>query len=238
MKTVRGCVGLVITGCLLACIGCISSGKLVDREMAKKGFRKATRAEMLAPITSTFSIPKLGPAEPARPRSDLVGKWQAISMSNGRLSYLTSGYMGPVTTTQSVFTYQFFEDGTFTLAMKVVKAGAMTRHETNRNGKWSYVDGVLTLFCLDQEGKEEALVRNVTWHDADTFWAHDDLEQMKKGLEKNWSKIGVECAVECQCTPDGVRRISETYREGDEEFALLVTLCPLIHKRIGGVDSE
>ena len=181
MKVGRTAIGLAAVAVLA---GCTTAAQIRDREMAKKGFRKATRAEMLAPIKPTFSIPKLGPAEPARPRSDLVGKWQLITMSNGRLSYLTSGYMGPVTTTQSVWTYQFFEDGTFTLTMKVEKAGSMTGHETNRNGKWSYVDGVLTLFCLDQEGKEETLVRNVTWHDADTFWAHDDLEQMKKGLEK------------------------------------------------------
>ena len=218
--------------------GCTTAAQIRNREMAKKGFRKATRAEMLAPITPTFSIPKLGPAEPARPRSDLVGKWQAISMSNGRLSYLTSGYMGPVTTTQSVWTYQFFEDGTFTLTIKVVKSGSRTGRETNRNGKWSYEDGVLTLFGLEVGGKEETVVRNVIWHGADTFWAHDDLEQMKKGLERFWKEGGVECAIDCCYASDGAMNISETYWEGNEEKALCMTQRPLIHNRIGDVDSE
>lgn len=235
MRVCRTLIGLAAVAVLA---GCMTAEQIRNREMAKKGFRKATRAEMLAPITPTFSIPKLGPAEPARPRSDLVGKWQLITMSNGRLSYLTSGYMGPVTTTQSVWTYQFFEDGTFTLVIKVVKAGTRTGHETNRNGKWSYKDGVLTLFGLEVRGKEEVLVRRVTWHGADTFLVHDDLEQMKKGLGLFWKESGVECAIDCCYASDGAMNISETYLEGNEEKVLCMTQRPLVHKRIGDVGPE
>lgn len=235
MKVGRTAIGLAAVAVLA---GCTTAAQIRDREMAKKGFRKATRAEMLAPIKPTFSIPKLGPAEPARLRSDLVGKWQLITMSNGRLSYLTSGYMGPVTTTQSVFTYQFFEDGTFTCVIKNVKAGPMTGHEMSHNGKWSYEDGVLTIFGLGMGGEDESFASHVTWHGADTFSAYGNLDQIKKGLGKSWREAGEECTIDCRYAQDGVLNISEIYREGDEEKVLCMTQMPYIHKRIGEVDPE
>ena len=235
MKVCRTAIGLAAVAVLA---GCTTAAQIRDREMAKKGFQKATRAEMLAPITPTFSIPKLGPAEPARPRSDLVGKWQLITMSNGRLSYLTSGYMGPVTTTQSVWTYQFFEDGTCTCVIKDVKAGPMTGHEMSHNGKWSYEDGVLTISGLGMGGKDESFARHVTWHGADTFSAYENLDQIKKNLGKSWREAGEECTIDCRYAQDGVLNINEIYREGDEEMVLCMTQMSFIHKRIGEVDSE
>lgn len=229
MRVSRTVIGLAAVAVLA---GCMTAEQIRDREMAKKGFRKATHAEMLAPIKPTFSIPKLGPAEPARPRSDLVGKWQSTFVTDGRQDYLTSGYMGPITTVQGTYTYQFFDDGIFKLVIRDEKAGPMSGHEMSRNGKWSYADGTLT---CEMESPQETTSQRISWHGTGTLVMKKDVEEMKQLVKKQG---GPAREFDCHYGSDGLLRMSQVFVAQGERVAISAVERPQVFKRIGEVDPE
>lgn len=228
----RAWLRVVSVGGLLAFVGCSTSSIPMNRTMGKVGYRRATRAELLAPIKPTFSIPKLGPAEPARPRSDLVGKWQATYVTDGRQDYLTSGYIGPITTVQGTYTYQFFTDGIFTLVSHDEKAGPMSGHETSWNGKWSYADGMLT---CEMESPRTTMSLRMFWHGTDTLVMRKDVEEMKQLVKEQGSHAQ---EFDCYYDSDGLLRMNEVFFMQGERVSLSTVERPQVFKRIGEVDPE
>ena len=227
MKTVRGCVGLVIRGCLLACIGCISSGKLVDREMAKIGYRRATRAELLAPLQPSFQTRPMVTPISVQPRERLVGKWSGSYPVETATHLLSMGYRGGAKVKVVDESFSFLNDGTCSGRSNVEGKDAAW------SGTWKYTqEGVLTISGKYDDGRKYFKITKLVWLGETQFWARTvDANRYAEVLRK----LGKFKSVTCDVDACGVFRTQKILSTRSGESVTASAEGPQICDRIGDV---
>lgn len=230
MKTVRGCVGLVITGCLLACIGCISSGKLVDREMAKIGYRRATRAELMSPLLPSFPVRPM-PAEIAvQPRERLVGRWSGAYAREIATHLLSSGYKGTPRVKWTHETFAFMDDGTCSGQSDAYGVSA------SWSGTWNYTqEGILSISGKYADGRLYAKFNRLVWFNENQFWLRAvDVNRHADVLRKN----GRFKSVTSHLDASGVLHTQKVLESKGRESVTVDAVGPQICDREGADSSE
>lgn len=177
----RMCVAAV--GILAVGTGCVSA------IMEAHGYKKATREQILAPLTPSFQIPTLGSPIAVQPKERLVGKWTSSYVMDSASHLLSMGYLGPSMTMTSHQTYWFFEDGA--CKMLILISGK----ETSWNGKWSYDNaGILTVSGAGGDGQEYSMKLKLSWLSPTEFVARfADVSEYEAMLRKPENVRSVHC---------------------------------------------
>lgn len=218
-------MALPLMGALVCATGCVSA--MVESHLAKQGYKKATREQMLMPATPSFPSPEPKTAIAALPREKLLGRWSCSYVGDSRNSLLSMGYAGPSQTLTSHQTYWFFDDGA---CKTLIKMGGK---ETSWNGNWSYRDGILTISGAGGDGGQYSQDLKLYWYGNDEFEVRfADVRQYEKMLIKPES---VKSAV-CRYEPNGVLHTQIIVSVQGNESAIVSVQSPQIYERES--DSE
>ena len=174
----------------VAAVGILAVGTgCVSAMMAAQGYKKATREQMLAPLTPSFQIPALGSPIAIQPKERLVGKWTCTYAMEGGSRLLSMGYLGPRTMMTFHKTYWFFDDGI--CKMQILASGK----ETSWNGKWSYDNsGVLDISGAGGDGQDYSMRLKLSWLSPTEFVASfADVAEYEAMLRKPGSTKSAHC---------------------------------------------
>ena len=213
---------IILGGALFLTSGCVSM--IVENQMAKHGYKKATREEMLRPTVPSFQEPKLRNEIKALPKDKLLGKWTCSYVIDTRSSLLSMGYDGPVQTMTSHQTYWFFEDGTCRMLMK------MAGKETSWNGKWDYRGGILSISGTGADGKHYSADLKLYWYGDEEFEVRfADLSKYEDMLE---TPEGIKSA-NCRYEVNGVLHTQMIISAQGNESAVISVQSPQIYDKDG-----
>ena len=216
------CVG----GMISLCGGCVSA--IVDAAMAKQGFHRATREQMLRESTPSFAAPEVRKALAPLPKEKLVGKWSSSRVMDTRTALLSLGYDGPSMTMTSHTTYWLFEDGVAKMLIK------MNGNETTWNGDWDYRDGILTISGAGGDGKKHEADMKVLWYGNNEFeLRHADLSKYEAMLGVGGAK-----SVKCRYEANGIlhTQMIITANDRQNDGATIMVEGPQIFERDGEVE--
>ena len=226
MKRIK--VGMMVVslgGALALSTGCVSA--MMEREMAKHGYKKATREQMLMPMTPSFSRPETPKVIAHLPKEKLIGRWSCSFVIDSRSSLLSMGYIGPSQTMTSHQTYCFFEDGTCRMITK------MGDKETTWNGSWNYHDGILTISGEGGDGNRYSTDLKLYWHGDEEFETRfANVGQYENMLMKPETVKSASCRYES----DGVFHTQLIIEAQGQESAIISVQSPQIYERIGDVE--
>ena len=209
-----------LAGALVSTTGCVSA--IVDAQMAKHGFKKATREQMLMPNTPSFPLPEARTAIATLPKESLLGKWSTSYVVDTRTSLLSMGYIGPSQTASSHQTYWFFDDGTCKMLIN------MAGKETSWNGNWDYRDGVLTISGAGGDGGQYSTDLRLYWYGNDEFEVRfADVGQYEGMLSKSDTVRSAKCRYE----PNGVFHTQIVIASQGNESAVISVQSPQIYER-------
>ena len=209
-----------LVGALVSTTGCVSA--IVESQMAKHGYKKATREQMLMPNTPSFPLPEPKTAIAALPKEKVLGKWSTSYVLDTRSSLLSMGYIGPSQTMSSHQTYWFFDDGT---CKTLIKMGGK---ETTWNGNWDYSDGILTVSGAGGDGTHYSTDLRLYWYGNDEFEVRfADIGQYEGMLSK---PDGVR-SVNCRYEPNGVFHTRIVIESQGNESAVISVQSPQIYER-------
>ena len=214
----------------LSSVGCGCVSAIVDAAMAKQGFHRATREQMLREATPSFPAPEAKTVIESRPKEKLVGKWSSSRVQDSRTALLSMGYDGPSMTMTSHTTYWLFEDG---VAKTLIKINGK---ETTWNGDWDYHDGILTISGAGGDGKKHEADMKVLWYGDDEFeLRHADVSKYEAMLGVGGAK-----SVKCRYEANGILHtqmiIVSTAKGQQNESAMIMVEAPQIFEREG--DAE
>lgn len=217
-----------LCGLLVMVTGCVSA--MVDATMAKHGYHRATREQMLLPAKPSFPAPETRAAIPVQPKEKLFGKWTTSYVKDSRMALLSMGYDGPLKTMVAHQTYWLFDDGVCKMSIK------MGGKETTWKGNWSYRDGILTISGAGGNGKKYDFDLKLIWYGETEFEARfADISQYENMLKSAKVK-----SVKCSCETNGVLHseiVVETVTNGERnECASISVQSPQIYERDG--DAE
>lgn len=226
MKSVKTVAVVALLASLVAFGGgCVST--MVDAQMAKHGYKKATREQMLAPATPSFPSPESRKILPAFPKEKLFGKWSGSYVIDTRNALLSMGYDGPSSTMTAHQTYVFFEDGGCRTLMN------MGGKETSWNGNWTYKDGVLTIAGAGGDGNKYAFDLKVLWYGENEFELRfADVGKYREMLMKPDNMKSVQCRYES----NGVFHTEMIVSADGNESAVISVQSPQIYEREGAVE--
>lgn len=228
MMTLNGRVLLMgFGGILLTCSGCISSGKLVDREMSKVGYRRATRAELMSPLLPSFPV-RLLPAEiAAQPRERLVGRWSGAYAREIATHLLSSGYKGAPRVKWTHETFAFMDDGTCSGQSDAYGVSA------SWSGTWNYTqEGVLSISGKYADGRLYAKFNRLVWFNENQFWLRAvDVNRHADVLRKS----GRFKSVTSHLDASGVLHTQKVLETKGRESVTVDALGPQICARVGAV---
>ena len=215
-------MAIPLLGALVCATGCVSA--MVESQMAKQGYKKATREQMLLPATPSFPSPETKSAIAALPREKLVGQWSCSYVMDSRTSLLSMGYIGPSQTMSSHQTYWFFEDGA---CRTLIKMGGK---ETTWNGNWSYRDGILTISGAGGDGNQYSQDLKLHWYGNDEFEVRfANVGQYEKLLMQPENIKSATCRYE----PSGVLHTQMIISAQGNESAIVSVQSPQIYERDG-----
>lgn len=214
-----------LAGLLASTTGCVSA--IVESQMAKRGYKKATREQMLMPNTPSFPSPEAKTAIAALPKEKLIGKWSTSYVIDSRISLLSMGYIGPSHTMSSHQTYWFFEDGT---CKSLIKTGGK---EIGWNGNWDYRDGVLTMSGAGGDGNQYSTDLRLHWYGNDEFEVRFADVGQYEGL---LSKPDTVQSVHCRYESNGIFHTQMIIASQGNESAVISVQSPQIYER--EVESE
>ena len=215
----------VIGTAFLLATGCVSV--IVEREMAKHGYKKASREQMLMPTTPSFQRINLKKEISAFPKEKLYGKWTCSYVIDSRNSLLSMGYDGPTQTMSAHQTYWFFEDGGCRMLLN------MAGKENSWNGNWDYRDGILTISGMGGDGKHYSTALKLHWYGDNEFGSRfanlSDYEAMLSKPE------GIK-SVQCRYESNGILHTQIIISAQGNESAVISVQSPQIFERES--DSE
>ena len=230
MKTLTHSGAAIITlGAMIVLnSGCVSA--MVDAAMAKHGYHRATREQMLRSTTPSFQAPEAKTAIKSLPKEKLVGKWATSYVIDTRTALLSLGYDGPSQTMTSHQTYWLFEDGTCKTLM------SMNGKDTTWNGNWDYRDGILTISGAGGDGKTHEADLKLLWYGENEFETRfADLSKYEDMLRAAKPK-----SVKCRYEPSGILHteliITSVANGKENESATISVQSPQIFEREG--DAE
>ena len=214
-------------GILLTCAGCISSGKLVDREMSKVGYRRATRAELMSPLLPSFPVRPM-PAEIAvQPRERLVGRWSGAYAREIATHLLSSGYKGTPRVKWTHETFAFMDDGTCSGQSDAYGVSA------SWSGTWNYTqEGILSISGKYADGRLYAKFNRLVWFNENQFWLRAvDVNHHADVLRKS----GRFKSVTSHLDASGVLHTQKVLETKGRESVTVDALGPQICSRVGAV---
>lgn len=212
----------IILGALFLTSGCVSV--MLEDQMVKNGYKKATREEMLKPTVPSFQKPELRKEIKALPKEKLLGKWTCSYVLDSRASLLSLGYDGPVQTMTSHQTYWFFEDGTCRMLMK------MAGKENSWNGNWDYRDGILSISGKGGDGKHYSTEFKLYWYGDEEFEVRfADISKYEALLE---SPEGCKSA-SCRYEDNGILHTQMILSYQGNESAVISVQSPQIYEKEG-----
>ena len=212
-------------GILLTCSRCISSGKLVDREMSKVGYRRATRAELMSPLLPSFPVRPM-PAEIAvQPRERLVGRWSGAYAREIATHLLSSGYKGTPRVKWTHETFAFMDDGTCSGQSDAYGVSA------SWSGTWNYTqEGVLSISGKYADGRLYAKFNRLVWFNENQFWLRAvDVNRHADVLRKS----GRFKSVTSHLDASGVLHTQKVLETKGRESVIVDALGPQICDRVG-----
>lgn len=223
-----GTKAALVGGLMFVGSGCVSA--MVDAAMAKQGFHRATREQMLRDTTPSFPAPETRKALAPLLKEKLVGKWSSSRVLDTRTALLSLGYDGPSMTMTSHTTYWLFEDGVAKVLIKI------NGKETTWNGDWDYRDDILTISGAGGDGKKHEADMKVLWYGDDEF----ELRYADVSKYEDMLGVGGAKSVKCRYEPNGILHtqmiISSTANGRANDAATIMVEGPQIFERDG--DAE
>lgn len=212
-------------GILLTCSGCISSGKLVDREMSKAGYRRATRAELMSPLLPSFPVRPMPVEIAVQPRERLVGRWSGAYAREIATHLLSSGYKGTPRVKWTHETFAFMDDGTCSGQSDAYGVSA------SWSGTWNYTqEGVLSISGKYADGRLYAKFNRLVWFNENQFWLRAvDVNHHADVLRKS----GRFKSVTSHLDASGVLHTQKVLETKGRESVTVDALGPQICDRVG-----